>query len=104
GLLGLDDVEKYALSSLDQVIDTLLDQARQSCLADPAAGEFLLDLILNNFSDDLLNGLETGLAVRVHDARAGCRIQIAPALPTVTVGQSIQFTATTLGLSPPGVT
>lgn len=103
-LLTLEDLRQYALGSLSGVVNALVTQAEQLCAADPVAGESLLDLILGNFPVNFLDALDPGLDGRVHDARAGCRIQIAPAQPTVTVEQSVQFSATTVGLSPSGVT
>jgi hypothetical protein len=104
GLLGLEDVQQHALTALQQVLDTLLDQVNQTCLADPDAGEILVDLVLTTFTNSFLDGLEPDLATRFRDARAGCRIRISPQLPTVELEQQVQFTATTEGLSPSSVT
>ena len=102
--LSLDIVEQQGLVALREVLTTLRSRAvNESCPTDPAVGEILIDLVLNTFPDDFLDGLEVGLAVNFRDARAGCRIQINPTQASVGFGQEVQFTATTLGLSPSGV-
>lgn len=102
----LDDhaLRQYADGALVGVIDATLIRAGQACLADPASGEFLIDVILNAFSGTYLDSLSPGLAQRVNDARAGCRVRIQPATPTVRFGRQLQFSAITVGLSPAGVT
>ena len=103
-LLSFDDLRAYADGKFLDVLNKIVAKAERACLDDPVAGESFLDLITNNFDRNYLEGLDTGLADRVHDTGAGCRIRIDPALPTVSLQDTLQFTAATVGLSPSGVT
>ncbi len=100
-LLNLPDVQNHATSKLLDAVNNIIAQGDQRCTVDPDAGELLLNVVLDNFSDGFLNALSQGLAGTAHDAFAGCRIRITPTLPTVTVGQQIQFSGTAVGLTPP---
>jgi hypothetical protein len=100
-LLSLPDVTQHATSKLLESVTTILAQGGQQCPVNPDVGEVLINVILQNFVDDFLNALSPGLAQTAHDAFAGCRIRIAPLLPTVTVGKQIQFSGTAVGLTPP---
>ncbi|MFO1306218.1 MAG: IPT/TIG domain-containing protein [Burkholderiales bacterium] len=102
--MDIDGLASYAQTALIDVIGRTVDRARQTCLVDPAAGEALLDVILQAIPLIGLDALSPGLAEIVNDARAGCRIHIAPPNPVVRTAQQLSLVATTDGLSPAGVT
>ena len=104
-LLASPEVSAYATNGLRVTLDALADRAAQLCASNPAAGENLIDsVVVKTFGDENLEAIETGLSSRFDDIRAGCRITILPAPATVTVGHTLSLTATTVGLTPAGVT
>lgn len=102
-LLELEDQITYATAALARVINTLIGDAANACLTDPAVGESLLALLRQVFPDQFLDGLDPGLATRLANADAACRIRIAPASATVGIGKTLQFTGAAVGLNPSSV-
>ena len=60
--------------------------------------------MVSALGNTFLEGLEPGLSVEFQEARAGCRVRIQPAQPTVGFGQQLQFTGMVEGIALPGVT
>ena len=99
-LLGLNEAQQHAMSTLASVIETLVDRAEQRCTADPDVGENLLDMILTNTTLEFLNGLDSGLGDRTHEVKAGCRVRIVPLAPSVVEDDTVLFAGNVVGVTP----
>lgn len=98
-------LQQSAIAALVDTIGKLLKQAANVCLADYVAGEALIDdVILTAYPLLAYDRYSSGLAEAINDVFVGCRVHIQPLLPSLRVGKQLQFSATTAGLSPSGVT
>ncbi len=103
--LDLTDIRAQAIAALTDVVEGVLDQARQHCAQnDPDVGEFVIDQILRELTRSFLNALEPTLADRLQAARTSCRVHILPSSLTLEMGEQAPLTGTTIGLVPAGVT